>query len=209
MGQTIGSGNPTSKSFSSLKLAIDNLEYALLSANRPKSTAVQCITYQQKLTVILLDKCPRRPTVHQQRHMLSGKNTLERDFQISRHHLIIFIENVCIKRQVMQISILNLNMPKSTWDDADEPTTNNFIKIGNRQFWILVCSFKCESTNIDRSTVSHQQKLTVLHVLGDKCHQGTGVHQQQGRSLRGGGDVYKIERDFQISKHYLISRREN
>ena len=26
--------------------------------------------------------------VHQQRHMLSGKNKLERDFQISKHHLI-------------------------------------------------------------------------------------------------------------------------
>ena len=41
---------------------------------------------------------------------------------------MVFIENVSIKRQ---ISVLNLNMPKPKWDDADETTINDFYKIGN------------------------------------------------------------------------------
>ena len=52
-------------------------------------------------------------------------NKLERGIQISKHHVLI-------KRQ---ISILNLNMQKSKWDGAEEPTINHFYKIGNL-YWI-------------------------------------------------------------------------
>ena len=39
--------------------------------------------------MLLGDKCPQGLTyVQQQRHMPSGKNKLERDFQISKHHYI-------------------------------------------------------------------------------------------------------------------------
>ena len=41
---------------------------------------------------------------------------------LHKNHAIVFIENVGIQRQ---ISILNLNMPKSKWGDAEEPTINN------------------------------------------------------------------------------------
>ena len=33
-----------------------------------------------------------------------------------------------------QIFVLNLNMPKTKWDDAEEPTINNFFKIDSRHF---------------------------------------------------------------------------
>ena len=60
------------------KIRTDNFECALLCMNR-----THYHNYQPQLTVILLgDKCPLVPRVHQQRHMPSGKNKLEPDFQI-------------------------------------------------------------------------------------------------------------------------------
>ena len=59
----------------SIKLVTSNFEYALLSANRTKSTAASYTIYSQKMIVTLLgDKSPRELRVHQQTHMPSGKN---------------------------------------------------------------------------------------------------------------------------------------
>ena len=55
-------------------------------------------------------------------------------------------------------------MPKSKWYDAEDPTINNFYKIGNILF--LIRSFRCESTEIDRS-ITYQPQLTVI-LPGDK-----------------------------------------
>ena len=50
---------------------------------------------------------------------------------LNQNHTIVFIENVWIKRQ---ISILNLNVPRSMWDYAEEPTFTIFYKIGTDSF---------------------------------------------------------------------------
>ena len=39
--------------------------------------------------------------VHQQRHMLSGKNKLDRDFQISKYHLISQRENCIMSNRIV------------------------------------------------------------------------------------------------------------
>ena len=41
---------------------------------------------------------------------------------LHQNHDIVFIKNVLIKRQ---ISVLNLNMPQSMWDDTEVLTTND------------------------------------------------------------------------------------
>ena len=47
------------------------------------------ITYQPKFVVILLgDKCPRWPEVHQFETHVKWVKYLERYFQISKHHLL-------------------------------------------------------------------------------------------------------------------------
>ena len=50
---------------------------------------------------------------------------------LHQNHAIVFIEMLLIK---CQIFFLNLNMPKTKWDGAEEPTLNNFLKIGSRRF---------------------------------------------------------------------------
>ena len=37
-------------------------------------------------------------------------------------------------------------MQKTKWDDAEEPTINNFYKINNREF--RICSLKCGLTEV-------------------------------------------------------------
>ena len=80
-----------------------------------------------------------------------------------RNHAIVFIENVWNK---LQISILNLNIPTSKWDDAAEPTINHFYKIGNISFGI--CSFKCVYLKgVTQSTLGCGDGWS-LH--GDECY---------------------------------------
>ena len=51
--------------------------------------------------------------------------------------------------------IRNLNMPKTKWDGAEDPTINNFYTIDNIKFRIF--SLKRASTEANRS-ISYQPK---------------------------------------------------
>ena len=68
-------------------------------------------------------------------------NNLERDFQISKHHLICQRGNlmgftiVSGKKPIKcQIFILKRNILKNKCDGVDDPTIRNFYKIDNRKF---------------------------------------------------------------------------
>ena len=60
---------------------------------------------------------------------------------------------------------INLDMPKTKLDGAEEPTINILFKIDSRQFWI--CCLKGRSTEANRS-ISYQPKYTEIF-LCDKC----------------------------------------
>ena len=57
---------------------IGNIQFRVCSFKCESIEIYRSITYQPKLTLILLgDKCPRVPMAHQQTRMPSGKNKLE------------------------------------------------------------------------------------------------------------------------------------
>ena len=90
-------------------------------------------------------------------------------------------------------------MPKTKWNGAEEPTINYFYKIDNMQFRIL--SYKCGSTDTNRIS-SELDRNTPWQQVSSWTH----MIQHQRRIPSGEN---KLERDFPISKHHLISQREN
>ena len=58
-------------------------------------------------------------------------------------------------------------MPKSKWDDAEEPTFNNFYKIWTGNF---------EYALLNANGLQYQQKLTVI-LLDVKCPWGPMIQQ--------------------------------
>ena len=54
-----------------------------------------------------------------------------------------------------QIFVLNINIPKTKWDGAEEPTINKFFKINSRK--IIICSLNCRLTEA-KCSISYQPK---------------------------------------------------
>ena len=53
---------------------------------------------------------------------------------LHQNHAIVYINRKCLNQMQNSKSTLNLNMSKSTWGGADEPTVINLYKIDSKQF---------------------------------------------------------------------------
>ena len=125
--------NFTWNSHDNSQLITEKCEYAVESADRPKPTAVFYIT-EVDWNTPWLQMSSRTHMVHQQRHIPSGKNTFQRDIQISNSKSCKSLDrNALINYQIF---ILNLNMPKTKWNGSEDPAINNVYNIDNRTFWI-------------------------------------------------------------------------